>query len=167
MYGKHAAECSIATLSLLFLQAVLEQTNYATFQALLQFAATTHQDPNSSNSFAQRRRIIPTALTFAGGVNSADHAQTFPTLVNLLRQQVRSHMTESRLQPCVGVVIEAELCTALLSYSAAIASSLMYTVCMLYGLLNQGETYLLQADARAKAGTGSTQSHVWLNADPV
>lgn len=79
---------SITTLSLLFLQAVLEQTNDATFQALLQFAATAHQDPNSSNSFAQRRRIIPTALTFAGGVNSADHAQTFPTLVNLLRQQV-------------------------------------------------------------------------------
>ncbi|KAA6416560.1 MAG: origin recognition complex subunit 3-like, partial [Trebouxia sp. A1-2] len=69
------------------LEAVLEQTNDATFQALLQFAATAHQDPNSSNSFAQRRRIIPTALTFAGGVNSADHAQTFPTLVNLLRQQ--------------------------------------------------------------------------------
>ncbi|KAL0049556.1 hypothetical protein WJX82_004745 [Trebouxia sp. C0006] len=69
------------------LEAVLEQTNYATFQALLQFAATAHQDPNSSNSFAQRRRIIPTALTFAGGVNSADHAQTFPALVNLLRQQ--------------------------------------------------------------------------------
>jgi len=89
IYGKRAAECSITTLSLLFLQAVLEQTNYATFQALLQFAATAHQDPNSSNSFAQRRRIIPTALTFAGGVNSADHAQTFPTLVNLLRQQVR------------------------------------------------------------------------------
>ncbi len=89
IYGKHAAECSITTLSLLFLQAVLEQTNYATFQALLQFAATAHQDPNSSNSFAQRRRIIPTALTFAGGVNSADHAQTFPTLVSLLRQQVR------------------------------------------------------------------------------
>jgi len=89
IYGKRAAECSITTLSLLFLQAVLEQTNYATFQALLQFAATAHQDPNSSNSFAQRRRIIPTALTFAGGVNSADHAQTFPALVNLLRQQVR------------------------------------------------------------------------------
>lgn len=27
-------------------------------------------------------------MTFAGGVNSADHAHTFPTLVNLLRQQV-------------------------------------------------------------------------------
>ena len=27
-------------------------------------------------------------MTFAGGVNSADHALTFPTLVNLLKQQV-------------------------------------------------------------------------------
>lgn len=73
---------------LLFLQAVLQQTNHTTFLALLKFAATAHQIPDGSNSFSQRRRIIPTALTFAGGVNSADHAQTFPTLVSLLRQQV-------------------------------------------------------------------------------
>lgn len=70
------------------MQAVLEATNYATFQALLQFAASAHQVPAKTSSFVQRSRIIPAALTFAGGVNSADHAHTFPTLVSLLRQQV-------------------------------------------------------------------------------
>ena len=70
------------------LQDILEESNHATFQALLEFAAGAHQAPDLSSSFAQRSRIIPTALTFAGGVNSADHAQTFPTLVKLLRQQV-------------------------------------------------------------------------------
>ena len=69
------------------LQAVLEETNHATFQALLHFAANAHEAPKPL-SYAQRSRIIPTAMTFAGGVNSADHAHTFPTLVNLLRQQV-------------------------------------------------------------------------------
>ena len=70
------------------LQAVLEQTNHATFQALLQFATLSHQAASNSNNFVHRQRIIPTALTFAGGVNSADHAQTFPTLVKLLKEQV-------------------------------------------------------------------------------
>ena len=34
------------------------------------------------------RRPIPAALVCAGGVNAADHAQTFPTLVDVLRKQV-------------------------------------------------------------------------------
>lgn len=72
----------------LALQNILEESNQATFQALLHFAAAAHQAPDMCSSFVQRSRIIPTALTFAGGVNSADHAQTFPTLVKLLRQQV-------------------------------------------------------------------------------
>lgn len=75
----------------LVLQAVLEETNHTTFQALLHFTANAHEAPNLSCSYAQRSRIIPTAMTFAGGVNSADHARTFPTLVNLLRQQVIFH----------------------------------------------------------------------------
>lgn len=85
-----ALRCSTwaSTQCLYLVQAVLEQTNQSIFQALLHFAATAHQTPDISNTFAQRRRIIPAALTFAGGVNSADHAQTFPTLVHLLRQQV-------------------------------------------------------------------------------
>lgn len=72
------------------MQDELEETNHATFQALLHFAASAHKAPVMSGSFAQRSRIIPTAMTFAGGVNSADHAHTFPTLVDLLRQQVIS-----------------------------------------------------------------------------
>lgn len=72
------------------MQEVLEQTNISTFQELLQFAADTHQSPESRHAFGGQHRIIPTALTFAGGVNSADHAQTFPALVSLFRQQVIS-----------------------------------------------------------------------------
>ena len=34
------------------------------------------------------RRPIPAALVCAGGVNAADHAQTFPTLADVLRKQV-------------------------------------------------------------------------------
>ena len=83
-----AAPIPIEDAKELALQDVLEETNHATFQALLHFAATAHQAPDMSSSFVQRSRVIPTALTFAGGVNSADHAQTFPTLVDLLRQQV-------------------------------------------------------------------------------
>lgn len=71
------------------LQEVLEQTNISTFQELLNFVATARQPATKQHAFGHRRRIIPTALTFAGGVNSADHAQTFPALVDLLRQQVK------------------------------------------------------------------------------
>ena len=72
------------------MQEVLEQTNISTFQELLHFAADAHQSPGSRHAFGGQHRIIPTALTFAGGVNSADHAQTFPALVSLFRQQVIS-----------------------------------------------------------------------------
>lgn len=78
------------------LQEVLEQTNISTFQELLNFVATTHQPATTQHTFGQRRRIIPTALTFAGGVNSADHAQTFPALVDLLRQQVKHQACKHR-----------------------------------------------------------------------
>lgn len=67
---------------------MLQQTNKVTFQELLQFAADAHQPITVDTNFGQSCRIIPTALTFAGGVNSADHAQTFPALADLLRQQV-------------------------------------------------------------------------------
>ena len=70
------------------LQDVLQQTNMVTFQELLHFAADAHQPITADTTFGQSCRIIPTALTFAGGVNSADHAQTFPALADLLRQQV-------------------------------------------------------------------------------
>ena len=38
--------------------------------------------------FAGRQRL-PAALTVAGGVNSADHARTFPALAELLRSRAR------------------------------------------------------------------------------
>ena len=43
----------------------------------------------ASSSCARAERLIPTALTVAGGVNSVDHARTFPDLVDLLRAQAR------------------------------------------------------------------------------
>lgn len=88
MYSLHRYPMPTENARRQVLQDILEESNHATFQALLQFAAAAHHAPDMSSSFVHRSRIIPTALTFAGGVNSADHAQTFPTLVNLLKQQV-------------------------------------------------------------------------------
>jgi len=42
------------------------------------------------------RRPVPAALVCAGGVNAADHAQTFPTLADVLRKQVQSYAAVGR-----------------------------------------------------------------------
>ncbi len=70
------------------LQAVLAATDQQTFATLMEFVATQHQRSLDAEAGARGRRRLPTALTFAGGVNSADHAKTFPTLAQLLRDQV-------------------------------------------------------------------------------
>ena len=70
------------------LQAVLAATDQQTFAALMEFVTTQHQRSLDAEAGARDRRQLPTALTFAGGVNSADHAKTFPTLAQLLRDQV-------------------------------------------------------------------------------
>ena len=65
---------------------MLAATDQQTFATLMEFVATQHQ--RSLEGGARGRRQLPTALTFAGGINSADHAKTFPTLAQLLRDQV-------------------------------------------------------------------------------
>ena len=95
-HQKHVRAHMQGSQQLYVLQEVLEQTNISTFQELLNFVITAHQPATTQHEFGQRRRI-PTALTFAGGVNSADHAQTFPALVDLLRQQVK-HQTCKQCQ---------------------------------------------------------------------
>eukprot|EP00891_Asterochloris_glomerata_P007571 jgi/Astpho2/7571/Aster-02477 len=67
--------------------AVLAATDQQTFATLMEFVATQHQRSLDAEAGARGRRRLPTALTFAGGVNSADHAKTFPTLAQLLRDQ--------------------------------------------------------------------------------
>jgi len=70
------------------MQAVLENTNEGTFAELATFVASQHRAGVAAGSCAGRQRL-PAALTVAGGVNSADHARTFPALADLLRSQVR------------------------------------------------------------------------------
>lgn len=70
-------------------QEVLESTNQETFAHLADFAVEQHQEYNPAKriSYVAAQRLIPTALTVAGGVNSADHARTFPDLVALLKSK--------------------------------------------------------------------------------
>ena len=70
-------------------QDTLEDRDAGTFQALLDFARQSHRPPGSDacpelSAGCQR---IPTGLVLAGGVNSADHGRTFPSLADFLRQQ--------------------------------------------------------------------------------
>ncbi len=58
------------------------------FASIARFAAASHRvvaaETAQSNAGAApllQRPEIPTALVFAGGVNSADHTKTFPNLV--------------------------------------------------------------------------------------
>lgn len=71
------------------MQQVLEDANEGTFKDLASFARAQHSNPsNWRSATAGYHRLLPTALTVAGGVNSSDHARTFPDLVSLLRSQV-------------------------------------------------------------------------------
>jgi hypothetical protein len=77
-------------------QEVLDEANAGTFQELAAFVRAQHGSPSkrarggssSGGAAVRRTRLIPTALAVAGGVNSTDHARTFPDLVSLLRAQV-------------------------------------------------------------------------------
>lgn len=79
-------------------QVVLDEANAGTFRELAAFVRAQHASPSkraraadgpsgSTGNTARRQRLIPAALTVAGGVNSTDHARTFPDLVALLRAQ--------------------------------------------------------------------------------
>ena len=67
---------------------MLAATDQQTFATLLEFVVAQHQRSLDAEAGARGRRQLPTVLTFAGGINSADHAKTFPTLAQLLRDQV-------------------------------------------------------------------------------
>ncbi|KAK9806953.1 hypothetical protein WJX72_008557 [[Myrmecia] bisecta] len=71
------------------IQQVLESTNQRTFEELCDFAFANHTNAaiRADSGVFLRQRVIPTALTFAGGINSAEHARTFPALVTCLREQ--------------------------------------------------------------------------------
>lgn len=59
------------------------------FQALLSFAQQSHR-PLGSHAYPELAvgcQRIPTGLVLAGGVNSADHGRTFPSLADFMRQQ--------------------------------------------------------------------------------
>ena len=79
-------------------QEVLDGANASTFRELAAFAHAQHSSPSKrprgSGSAGRSTRLIPTALTVAGGVNSIDHARTFPDLLALLRGQVGPPTTD-------------------------------------------------------------------------
>lgn len=73
------------------IQEVLRGTDAAVFQALLEFARSSHPAasitiPGFPGAGVGCQRM-PTALVLAGGVNSADHSSTFPSLAAHLREQ--------------------------------------------------------------------------------
>lgn len=70
-------------------QHILEHANKGTFRELESFVRMHHSSPSKRRSTSVGyQRLLPAALTVAGGVNSSDHARTFPDLVALLRSQV-------------------------------------------------------------------------------
>ena len=81
-------------------QEVLDEANAGTFRELGAFARAQHRSPSKRTRGAhgvhpgagrvRDERLVPAALTVAGGVNSVDHARTFPDLVRLLRAQARA-----------------------------------------------------------------------------
>ncbi|KAG7671721.1 hypothetical protein Ndes2526B_g07385 [Nannochloris sp. 'desiccata'] len=68
------------------IQSCLESTDAAVYESLLALARLHHPiDGLPRNTPAYGLHRIPTGLVLAGGVNSADHVRTFPTLANHLR----------------------------------------------------------------------------------
>ena len=65
-------------------QAVQDSANADTFERLAAYAFQEH----ASCSKRQRQRIVPTALAVSGSINPADHADTFPGLLQALRDKV-------------------------------------------------------------------------------
>ncbi|CAL8462846.1 g2380 [Coccomyxa elongata] len=70
------------------LEHILEHANKGTFKELESFVRMHHSSPSKRRSTSVGyQRLLPAALTVAGGVNSSDHARTFPDLVSQLRSQ--------------------------------------------------------------------------------
>jgi hypothetical protein len=70
------------------IQNCLESTDAAVYESLLALAKLHHpKDGLPANTPAYGLHRIPTGLVLAGGVNSADHVRTFPTLANHLRSE--------------------------------------------------------------------------------
>ena len=67
----------------------MEQTSQATLRTVAEFAASQHRSrAKCRGPVSPLRRLVPTAVTVAGGINAADHANTFADLVKLLRTEV-------------------------------------------------------------------------------
>ena len=64
----------------------LEATDTAVFTSLLELAKRSHPTPEQLSSIPRYgMHRIPTGVVLAGGVNSADHGQTFPRVAQQLR----------------------------------------------------------------------------------
>ena len=71
----------------------MEQTSQKTLRAVSDFAASQHRSRAKRRGPAHPlRRLVPTAVTIAGGINAVDHASTFADLVKLLRSEVSAHL---------------------------------------------------------------------------
>ena len=84
-------------------QDVLEQTSQATLKTVSDFAASQHRSRAKRCGPAHPlRRLVPTAVTIAGGINAADHADTFAELIRVLRAEVGIHTA------CSAVIFRSE-----------------------------------------------------------
>lgn len=80
------------------MQEALEGTDAGVFDDLLAFARQSHRPPTTADAAAGAAGAVaqpahlggcqrlPTGLVLAGGVNSADHCRTFPSLAEHLRK---------------------------------------------------------------------------------
>ncbi len=88
MYRQHILHVGLLRLAD-HVQHILEHANKGTFKELESFVRMHHSSPSKRRSTSVGyQRLLPAALTVAGGVNSSDHARTFPDLVSQLRSQV-------------------------------------------------------------------------------
>jgi Origin recognition complex (ORC) subunit 3 N-terminus len=75
------------------MQEAVAATDIAVFKDLLQYVRHAHQSSRQLLAATPRfgragKRPLPAGLVLAGGVNSADHAQTFPALETFLKAKV-------------------------------------------------------------------------------
>ena len=84
----------LVNVNLAKLQAVQESANAGIFGRIADYAFGEHDRLHKRQKFTARQRIVPTALAISGCINPADHAETFPILLQKLKDKV-SHISLS------------------------------------------------------------------------
>lgn len=68
-------------------QAIEDSANTQIFSKIANYAFGAHERMHKRQKLAARQRIVPAALAISGSINPADHAHTFPMLLQMLREK--------------------------------------------------------------------------------